>query len=133
MAFKLGSEKSNYAINGEIKTKMRFGKDSGGDASLPGVPVIRKELDEGIMGEANNDGSMFISNQIVPGSDKEKEVLMHEMVHLTDMKLGKLAYNDDYIKWDGNIYERKNGMINYEGQMMPEGDKSFPWEKMPWE
>lgn len=133
MAFKLGSEKSNYAINGEIKTKMRFGKESGGDASLPGVPVIRKELDKGIMGEANNDGSMFISDQIVPGSDKEKEVLMHEMVHLTDMKLGKLAYNDDYIKWDGNIYERKNGMINYEGQMMPEGDKSFPWEKMPWE
>jgi len=133
MAFKLGSEKSNYAINGEIKTKMRFGKESGGDASLPGVPVVRKKLDKGIMGEANNDGSMFISNQIVPGSDKEKEVLMHEMVHLTDMKLGKLAYNDDYIKWDGNIYERKNGMINYEGQMMPEGDKSFPWEKMPWE
>ena len=133
MAFKLGSEKSNYAINGEIKTKMRFGKESGGDASLPGVPVVRKELDKGIMGEANNDGSMFISDQIVPGSDKEKEVLMHEMVHLTDMKLGKLAYNDDYIKWDGNIYERKNGMINYEGQMMPEGDKSFPWEKMPWE
>ena len=129
MAFKLGSEKSNYAINGEIKTKMRFGKESGGDASLPGVPVIRKELDKGIMGEANNDGSMFISDQIVPGSDKEKEVLMHEMVHLTDMKLGKLAYNDDYIKWDGNIYERKNGMINYEGQMMPEGDKSFPWGK----
>jgi len=133
MAFKLGSEKSNYAINGEIKTKMRFGKESGGDASLPGVPVVRKKLDKGIMGEANNDGSMFISNQIVPGSDKEKEVLMHEMVHLTDMKLGKLAYNDDYIKWNGNIYERKNGMINYEGQMMPEGDKSFPWEKMPWE
>ena len=133
MAFKLGKEKGNYAINGEIKTKMRFGKERGSDASLPGVPVIRKKLDKGIMGEANNDGTIFISEDVIPGSDKEKEVIMHEMVHMTDMKLGKLAYNDDYIKWNGQIYERKDGMINYEGQMIEEGDKSFPWEKMPWE
>tara|TARA_R110002012_G_scaffold43903_4_gene118503 strand:+ start:72 stop:473 length:402 start_codon:yes stop_codon:yes gene_type:complete len=133
MAFKLGSERGNYAVNGEIKSKLSFNKKRGGDASLPGVPVIRKELDEGIMGEANNDGTIFISNEITPGSDKEKEVIMHEMVHMTDMKVGKLDYNDNYIKWDGNVYERKDGMINYEGQMIPEGDKSFPWEKMPWE
>ena len=112
---------------------MRFGKERGSDASLPGVPVIRKKLDKGIMGEANNDGTIFISEDVIPGSDKEKEVIMHEMVHMTDMKLGKLAYNDDYIKWNGQIYERKDGMINYEGQMIEEGDKSFPWEKMPWE
>ena len=34
MGFKLGAERGNYAISGEIKTKMRFGKDSGGDASF---------------------------------------------------------------------------------------------------
>ena len=130
MAFKLGSERGNYAVNGEIKSKLSFNKKRGGDASLPGVPVIRKELDEGIMGEANNDGTIFISNEITPGSDKEKEVIMHEMVHMTDMKVGKLDYNDNYIKWDGDVYERKDGMINDEGQMMPEGDKSFPWETM---
>ena len=52
---------------------------------------------------------------------------------MTDMKIGKLAYNDNYIKWNGEVYERKDGMINYNGEMLPEGDKSFPWEKMPWE
>jgi hypothetical protein len=133
MGFKLGSEKGNYAINGDIKTKMRFGKDSGSDASLPGVPVIRKPLGKGIMGEANNDGTIFISNTIEPNSEKEKEVLMHEMVHLTDMKVGKLNYNDDYLKWNGEIYERKDGHIFYNEQWIPEGDKNFPWEKMPWE
>jgi hypothetical protein len=133
MAFKLGSERGNYAVNGEIKSKLSFNRKPSGDASLPGVPVIRKDLDEGIMGEANADGTIFISNKITPGSEKEKEVLAHEMVHMTDMKVGKLAYNDDYIKWNGKTYERKDGMINYEGQMIPEGDKSFPWEKMPWE
>ena len=133
MAFKLGSERGNYAVNGEIKSKLSFNRKASSDASLPGVPVIRKDLDEGIMGEANADGTIFISNEIIPGSEKEKEILAHEMVHMTDMKVGKLAYNDDYIKWNGNTYERKDGMINYEGQMIPEGDKSFPWEQMPWE
>jgi len=133
MAFKLGSERGNYAINGEIKSKLSFNRKPSSDASLPGVPVIRKDLDEGILGEANADGTIFISNEIIPGSEKEKEILAHEMVHMTDMKVGKLAYNDNYIKWNGNTYERKDGMINYEGQMIPEGDKSFPWEQMPWE
>ena len=133
MGFKLGKERSNYAINGEVTKKLRFGKEAGSDASVPGVPVIRKKLDKNIMGEANNDGTIFISDKVIPGSDNEKHVLAHEMVHLTDMKIGKLAYNDDYIKWNGKMYERKNGMINYEGKMLPEGDKSFPWEQMPWE
>ena len=133
MGFKLGSQRGNYAINGEIKTKMNFGKNSGGDGSVPGTPVISKKLGKGIMGEANNDGTIFLTDKIDPNSEKAKEVIMHEMVHMTDMKVGKLAYNDNYIKWNGRMYERKNGMINYEGQMLPEGDKSFPWEKMPWE
>ena len=132
MAFKLGNKKSPIADNGQVTSKLSF-KQSDVDNSIPGTPILRKSLDKGIMGEANNDGSMFISDKVIPGSDEEKHVMAHEMVHLKDMKLGKLAYNDDYIKWDGQVYERKNGMINYNGQMLPEGDKSFPWEQMPWE
>ena len=70
MAFKLGSERGNYAINGEIKSKMRFGKEAGGDMSVPGVPVIAKKLEEGIMGEANNDGTIFISDKLDPNGEE---------------------------------------------------------------
>ena len=133
MAFKLGSEKGNYAVNGNIQNKFSFKRNGDEDISVPGTPIIRKKLEKGIMGEANNDGSMFVSKEVKPGSHDEKHVVMHEMVHIKDMKLGRLAYNDDYIKWDGEVYERKNGMINYKGQEIPEGDKSFPWEQMPWE
>ena len=133
MGFKLGSERGNYAVSGEIKTKMRFGKESGNDASVPGTPVISKKLGKGIMGEANNDGSIFLSNKLDPNSEKAQQVVMHEMVHMTDMKVGKLAYNDDAIKWNGEIYERKDGNIFFHGQWLPEGSKEFPWEKMPWE
>jgi|TARA_B110000503_G_scaffold6141_1_gene8530 hypothetical protein len=133
MGFKLGSERGNYAINGEIKTKMNFGKNSGGDGSVPGVPVIAKELGEGIMGEANNDGTIFISDKLDPNSEEAQQVIMHEMVHATDMRVGKLAYSDDAVKWNGEVYPRKDGNIYFNEEWVQEGSKDFPWEKMPWE
>ena len=129
MAFKLGSSRGPILNKGQVKSKLSFKQD---DSSIPGTPVLRKNLEGGIMGEANNDGSIFISDKLVPGSMEEQHVLMHEMVHQTDIKIGKLAYDDNYIKWNGRVYERKNGMINYNGEMLPEGSKEFPWEQMPW-
>ena len=133
MAFKLGSEKGNYAVNGEIKTKMRFGQQAGGDASVPGTPVIRVPLDEGVMGEANMDGTIYINKNIIPGSAEERQVVMHEMRHATDMKLGKLAYTDDSITYNGKVYPRKtiNGkdMIIVDGVAKEAGSHDFPWEK----
>ncbi len=132
MGFKLGSETGNYAIGGEIRKKMRFSQEAGGDASVPGTPVIRKNLDPGIMGEANMDGSIYISNKITPNSFEERKVVMHEMRHATDMKLGKLAYNDDSVYYDGVTYlrETRNGkdMIKIDGKWKEAGD-DFPWEK----
>ena len=134
MGFKLGSEKGNYAINGKIKTKMRFGKEAGDtDISIPGVPIIRKPLAEGILGEANMDGSIYISNKIIPGSEEERQVINHEMRHATDMKLGKLAYTDDYIMYNGEKFQRTtiNGkdMIIVDGVAKEAGSEVFPWEK----
>ena len=68
MGFKLGSETGNYAVGGEIRTKLRFHQEAGGDASVPGTPVIRKNLGPNIMGEANMDGSIYISDKIMPDS-----------------------------------------------------------------
>ena len=132
MGFKLGSETGNYAVSGEIRKKMRFSQEAGGDASVPGTPVIRKNLDPGIMGEANMDGSIYISNKITPNSFEERKVVMHEMRHATDMKLGKLAYNDDSVYYDGITYPRetRNGkdMIKVDGKWTEAGG-DFPWEK----
>ena len=132
MGFKLGKNRGNYAVNGVIKTKLRFGQEAGGDASVPGVPVVRKPLEEGIMGEANMDGSIYINQNIVPGSKEEKQVVNHEMRHATDMKIGKLAYGDDFVKYNGVTYPRQtiNGkdMIIVDGVAKEAGDGGFPWE-----
>tara|TARA_R100000315_G_C5183316_1_gene106469 strand:- start:186 stop:620 length:435 start_codon:yes stop_codon:yes gene_type:complete len=132
MGFKLGSERGNYAVNGQIRNKMRFGQQAGDDASVPGTPVIRVPLDEGIMGEANMDGTIFISDQIEPNSQEEAMVVNHEMRHATDMKIGKLAYTDNYVMYNGNKYIRKdiNGVdsILVDGVWKQAGDHDFPWE-----
>ena len=129
MGFKLGKSKQQLANRGIINKKLSFKSD---DASVSGNPVIRKNLDEGILGEANMDGSIFISDNIQPGSNEETQVLLHEMRHATDMKLGKLAYGDNYVYYDGITYPREtiNGkdMIKVDGQWKEAGD-DFPWEK----
>ena len=129
MGFRLGRERGLQVSNGEVKSKMRFDKDH---VSIPGKPIIRKDLGEGIMGEANMDGSIYLSNLIEPGSKAEEKVLSHEMRHATDMKIGKLKYEDDYIKYNGETYERQTiegkDMIQYEGEWVQAGSKEFPWE-----
>jgi len=133
MGFKLGTERGNYAVSGEIRSKMRFHKESGDpDASVPGTPVIRKNLEEGVLGEANMDGSIYLSNKVQPDSFEESKIISHEMRHATDIKIGKLEYTDDYVKWNGNTFARqtRNGkdMIKVDGKWTEAGG-DFPWEK----
>ena len=132
MGFKLGTERGNYAVSGEIRTKMRFHQEAGGDASVPGTPVVRVPLEEGVLGEANMDGSIYINEQIIPNSFEERQVVSHEMRHATDIKIGKLEYTDDFIKWNGVTFPRKTrygkDMIQIEGKWKEAGDGDFPWE-----
>ena len=133
MGFKLGTERGLEAIGGEIKTKFKFHQETGDpDASVPGTPVIRTILEPGVMGEANMDGSIYINELIQPGSFEERQVVNHEMRHATDMKIGKLEYADDYIKWNGETFvrETRNGkdMIKVDGKWKEAGSPGFPWE-----
>ena len=99
------------------------------DEAAPGTPLIRKKLDKGIQAEANDDGSIFMDESIEPGSAEERQILMHEMKHLTDMKIGKFKYTDDNITWNGMDYPRAEGKVLFEGEWVPEGGKQFPWEQ----
>ena len=132
MGFKLGTERGNYAVSGEIRTKMRFHQEAGGDASVPGTPVIRAPLEPGTMGEANMDGSIYINELIIPGSPEERKVINHEMRHATDIKIGKLEYGDYYIKWNGETFKRETrggkDMILVDGKWKEAGHHGFPWE-----
>ena len=129
MGFKLGRERGLQANRGEIKNKLRFKREQ---PSIPGTPVIRKDLAPNVQGEANMDGTIYISNNITPGGEEERQVLIHEMRHATDIKLGKLEYGDNYVKYNGETFAREtiNGkdMILVDGEWKEAGHKGFPWE-----
>lgn len=129
MGFKLGRAKQPVASGGFVTNKLSFKTQ---DPFIPGHEVIRKDLGPDILGEANMDGTIFISDQIQPGSPEETQVLLHEMRHATDMKLGKLSYSDDAVYYDGVTYPRENrngkDMIKVDGKWTEAGG-DFPWEK----
>ena len=132
MGFKLGTNRGNYATSGEIKTKLRFGRQPSGQESIPGTPIIPMPLEEGILGEANMDGSIYINELIDPNSEEYIQVINHEMRHSTDMKIGKLAYSDNSVTYNGEEFPRMdiNGVdsILVEGKWKEAGDTGFPWE-----
>ena len=78
-------------------------------------PIVRKTLEKGILGEANKDGSIFINKEVKPGSEQEKTIIKHEAKHAEDMKKGILDYTNNYVRYKGKTYHRKDGQIKYNG------------------
>ena len=132
MAFKLGKNRGLEATNGEIKTKLSFGRQPSGIESIPGTPIIPTSLADGIMGEANMDGTIYINNQLNPNSLEYRQTINHEMRHATDMRLGKLAYDDNSVTYNGEVFPRETinnkDMIKVDGKWKEAGDTGFPWE-----
>ena len=133
MAYKMGTSRTPYAVSGEIRTKFKFNNVENEDSlSVPGTKVVLKPLPPNVAGEANADGNIYLNEGIDPNSFMARKVVMHEMKHATDMKIGKLAYGDDHIMYDGYKYARQNingkDMIQHEGKWIEAGDESLPWE-----
>ena len=126
----MGSNRGLEANNGEIKTKLSFTRNQ--QATIPGTPIIAKSLGDGdrfeILGEANMDGTIFVSDKLDPNSPEYRQVINHEMRHATDMKLGKLAYDDDHIMYNGERYINGIDSILVDGEWKEAGDTGFPWE-----
>jgi len=81
------------------------------------TPIYNVPLEDGVMGKANNNGTIIINKDLDP-SECEK-VIEHEQVHLDQMKRGDLDYDDDNVYWKGKKYTRAD---------MEEGAKNLPWE-----
>ena len=134
MAFKLGTATQPYAVGGEIRTKLKFDNvQTEEDLSVPGTRVILAPLPPETGAEANKDGNIYLNENIPPDSFMARKIVMHEMRHATDIKLGKLEYSDDYIKWNGETFARETrndkDMIKVDGKWKEAGSGGFPWEK----
>jgi len=81
------------------------------------TPIYRVNMEDDVMGKANNNGSIIINIDLEPS--KINEVISHEKVHLDQMERGDLDYDDDNVYWKGKTYSRDD---------MEEGAKNLPWE-----
>jgi len=86
--------------------------------TLDNTPIYNANLEEGILGKANNNGSILI-NKDIKDPEQIKDVIKHENVHIDQMKRGDLDYDDSNVYWKGKKYSRAQ---------MQEGAKNLPWE-----
>lgn len=84
---------------------------------IDNTPIYRVDMEDGVLGMANKNGSILINNNLSPL--KEKEVIKHEMIHVDQIKRGDLTYDDKNVYWKGKRYSRS---------AMDEGNKKLPWE-----
>ena len=127
------------------KARKRSGSGTGNDASLKaakkkrtsplkmgfkmkGSPYIKEEYNTPIMhvdmgddtlGMATSNGTILVNKDIKDPKQKQ-DVIDHEMIHIKQIKDGRLDYDDDNVYWEGKKYSRSQ---------MNEGAKNLPWEK----
>ena len=87
------------------------------DKKLFSTPIYHVDMEDDVMGKANNNGTIIINKDVDPS--RTKDVINHEMVHIDQMKRGDLNYDDKNVYWKGKVYPRSK---------MNEGAKNLPWE-----
>ena len=93
--------------------KMKMGR-----LSMDNTPIYQMETEEGVMGQANKNGSIIVDKNLSPL--EQEDVVRHEKVHLDQMERGDLDYDNNNVYWKGKKIPRST---------MDEGDKNLPWEK----
>ena len=84
---------------------------------IDNTPVYHVDMEAGVMGKANNNGTIILNQDLKP--NQIPEVIAHEKVHIDQMRRGDLDYDDKYVYWKGRKYSRAQ---------MKEGAKNLPWE-----
>jgi len=100
--------------------KIRLGNGFKIDPPFQGdnTPIYNTDLEEGVLGKANNNGTILVSDKITDPKERQS-VIEHEKVHIDQMKRGDLDYDEDFVYWKGKKYSRDN---------MHEGANDLPWE-----
>ena len=81
------------------------------------TPIYKVDMEEGVLGKANNNGSIIINKDLEPS--EVDGVVAHEKIHLEQMEIGDLDYDNEYVYWKGKKYSRAD---------MAEGARNLPCE-----
>jgi hypothetical protein len=84
---------------------------------IDNTPVYHVDMEEGVMGKANNNGTIIVNKDLDPS--QIDDVVAHEKIHIEQMERGDLDYDNENVYWKGKTYSRAD---------MAEGAKDLPWE-----
>jgi hypothetical protein len=99
-----------FRLNSNFKINAPFKQED--------TPIYSTDLEEGVLGKANNNGTILVSDKITDPEERQS-VIEHEKIHIDQMKRGDLDYDDDFVYWKGKKYSRED---------MKEGAEDLPWE-----
>ena len=110
----------------------KLGKENRGFKTPDNTNLFKKNLEDGALAQANDDGSIDIDVSIDLNSKEAERIIRHEQAHLQQMEDGRAAYGDNWVMWEGNIYFRKEEdgipVIDGPNGRWPEGHPNHPWE-----
>ena len=86
--------------------------------NLDNTPIYHVDMEDGVLGKANNNGTIIINKNVKP--ERIQEVVDHEMIHINQMRRGDLNYDNKNEYWKGKVIPRSS---------IKEGAKNLPWEK----
>ena len=92
---------------------------------LMNTPIYFVKEEDGVLGRTNMNCSITINDK-VKDQKQVKEIIDHEMVHVKQIKDGRLAYDDN------NIYHRKSGKGKWKVEKRSKQSDGSPvtwWEK----
>jgi hypothetical protein len=106
----------------------KLGKEQRGFKNSSNTKIFRKKLGNGVLGEANSDGSIYIDKSVP--ENMVNYVATHEAQHQTAMQLGTETYDDNAVYYQGQVWPRGNGYVTdpHTGKKHEEGSKELPWE-----
>ena len=84
---------------------------------LNGGLVLKENLGKNVHGITLNDGTIIINRNLSPV--QQKLAKRHEDIHRDQILRKDLSYDDDYVYWKGNKYNRKK---------IKEGSPKLDWE-----
>jgi len=117
-----GNDASLKAAKSKRTSPLKMGfkmKGSPYNEENSNTPIMHVDMGDDTLGMATNNGSILINKDIKDPKQKQ-DVIDHEMVHIKQIKDGRLSYDDDNVYWEGKTYSRDD---------MNEGAKNLPWEK----
>ena len=59
---------------------------------IDNTPIYHVDMEEGVMGKANNNGTIIINKDLKPS--QIDDVVAHEKIHIEQMERGDLDYDD---------------------------------------